>query len=471
VTIKYNTGGEEQWISTYEGLGEAKSIAVDASGNVYVAGHSYSELTDFDFTTIKYNSEGVEQRKVQYDGPGNSWDFVESMVGDDEGNIYVTGWSVGSETGFDYATIKYKSSCEELWVARYDGPGNEEDVAFSIAVDDSDNVYVTGMSEWDYATVKYNPEGIEQWVARYSGLGDVEDMAYSIAVDGEGNVYTTGRSEGPGMGYDYVTVKYNSIGEEQWVAQYNGPGNQDDVGCALVVDNEGNCYVTGYSYSSGAKYDYATIKYNSIGEEQWVARYNGSDNYNDYARNILIDGLGNVYVTGVCNESEDLVTIKYSADGEEQWVVNYSNLESSVIIIDRPTQPYLTLDRIGNVYVAGYSWTDETRYDYVTVKYNQGTGITEASVNVSEYHLEVPQLTPVPTISYTLLVSTHVSLKLYDVTGQLVETLVAGNQSAGTHTIYWDTRDQAGKSVSAGLYFVLLQTPNHSATSKLVVAR
>jgi hypothetical protein len=57
-------------------------------------------------------------------------------------------------------------------------------------------------------------------------------------------------------------------------------------------------FVTGASYDSGTYYDYATLKYNSAGVQQWVARYNGPANFWDYARALAIDAAGNIYVTG-----------------------------------------------------------------------------------------------------------------------------------------------------------------------------
>jgi len=83
---------------------------------------------------------------------------------DNSGNVYVTGLSTGSGTYFDYATIKYDSLGNQLWVTRYDGPGNHMDGARSIAVDNAGNVYVTGESDAsitnsDYATIKYGPDG------------------------------------------------------------------------------------------------------------------------------------------------------------------------------------------------------------------------------------------------------------------------------------------------------------------------
>jgi Beta-propeller repeat len=165
-------------------------------------------------------------------------------------------------------TIKYNSAGQQQWVVRYNGPGNSDDYASALALDGSGNVYVTGNS-WgvvsyrDYATVKYNSTGQEQWVARYDGPGSYDDGAHAIAVDGSGNVYVTGGSFGSNSDNDYATVKYNSAGQEQWVARHTSEGYNSDLGNAIAVDSSGNVYVTGKIAvpNQGQNSDYATVKY------------------------------------------------------------------------------------------------------------------------------------------------------------------------------------------------------------------
>jgi hypothetical protein len=109
--------------------------------------------------------------------------------------------------------------------------------------------------------VSYNASAqvYEHWVRIYNGPEDRDDQAYDIAVDTDGNVFVTGACNWDHQGLnlrDYATIKYNSSGAEEWVATYNGPGNSNDHATSLSVDAEGNIYVTGQSRGSGMDYDW-----------------------------------------------------------------------------------------------------------------------------------------------------------------------------------------------------------------------
>ncbi len=394
-TIKYNTSGVEQWVMRYNGPGNstdrANALAVDVAGNVYVTGYSYGSSTSYDYATIKYNSSGMQQWVVHYNRPGNSTDFANALAVDVAGNVYVTGYSHSSSTSSDYATIKYNASGVEQWVMHYNGPGNGGDEGKALAVDDSGNVYVTGSASGsgtrdDYVTIKYNSAGAEQWVIPYNGPGNDYDRATALDIDASGNVYVTGISFSSGTRYDYVTIKYNSAGAEQWVMRYDGPGNHDDLTTDLAVDAAGNVYVTGESRNSSYYHDYATIKYNATGVEQWVARYDGPINDFDHATALGVDASGNVYVTGwsdggLATTGDDFATVKYNSAGVQQWVARYNGPGGN----DFDAASDLAVDASGNVYVTGDArgsgWSI-----YTTIKYPKTgapTATTNAATNIS----------------------------------------------------------------------------------------
>lgn len=184
---------------------------------------------------------------------------------------------------FLYNSISFSQIYQE-WVASYDGLGNSNDVVSSMTTDSLGNIYVTGRSQGaqtkvDCVTIKYSSEGKQQWISIYNGFGNLtNEIGNSITVDGIGNVYVAGGSEGDSTGSDYVTIKYNADGQQQWVAKYNGLGNSDDDARSIIVDRNGYVYVTGGSTGIGTNNDFATIKYSPTGQQQWVTRYNGPGN-------------------------------------------------------------------------------------------------------------------------------------------------------------------------------------------------
>ena len=318
---------QQEWVSRYTPIltinDYAKSVVVDGAGNVYVTGYGPNGMTGIDYKTIKYNSAGVQQWVQAFNGTGNSSDYASSIALDNSGNVYVTGNSYGSGTDYDYATIKYNSDGVFQWVQRYDGTGHSNDESSTLTTDGSGNVYVSGGSTgigtaWDLTTIKYSSSGVQQWVQRYDGPAHNSDHAYAIKADGSGNVYVTGYGSGNGTAWDYTTIKYNSSGVQQWIQIYNGSDNWNDVATSMQIDNSANVYITGISTGIGTSYDYATIKYNSAGVQQWVQRYNGPANSDDEASTLAIDGSGNVYVTGLSTgngTSWDYTTIKYNSSG------------------------------------------------------------------------------------------------------------------------------------------------------------
>lgn len=337
-------------------------------------------------TTV--NAQAEEQWVARYDNL-SQWDQAEHIEVDDSGNAYVTGFSYG-EDPYDWVTIKYGSDGTEQWLARYENGVLPEDMA----VDGAGNVYVTGStSDYDYpfslfdqdcVVIKYSSSGTKLWEAKYNGPFDGNDSGRAVAVDGDGNVYVAGSSYGgPDTRDDWVIIKYDVAGVEQWTVRYDGPlgtdwgdgiyYNKDDRPVDIALDAAGNVYVTGTSMAWTGEYarifhsDVTTIKFNSSsGNVVWEARYDGPSQYGTWDRAwdapyaLELDSDGNVYIAGQTSrqfnadlEDGDWLVLKYDSNGVQQWVVVY---DEAVDDLARD----LTVDASGNVYVAGYSDDEDT---------------------------------------------------------------------------------------------------------------
>lgn len=387
--VKYDKNGNQVWTEYwsmeqfyavyYTSAGTA--VAVDGAGSVYVAGYlGNTKTNEYSFVVLKYNAAGENQWYSGYKGTDKGFHSPTGIALDSEGSIYITGVvpGAGGTTSVDYMTVKLDATGQQQWAKRYNGPGNGQDYPTAIAVDQyNSKIYVTGYSKGsggnsDYATLQYDPDGTLKWTRRFNGPGNGSDQANALVVDANGNVYVTGQSMSTGTKkYDYATVKYNISGTKKWAAYFNGPGSGYDVATAIGVDKQNNVYVTGYSLGSATGYDFATVKYDTNGTQKWVSMYNGSGKGDDLPTAMAVDKSdGSVYVTGKLAAStgdSDYVTIKYDTNGNQKWVDTYNHSGTSedfatAVALD-PTD--------GSVCVTGKSFSSTTGYDFGTIKYGK----------------------------------------------------------------------------------------------------
>lgn len=364
-----------------------EALALDDLENIYVGGFcqisGFGQSNGYYYVTRKYTPDGTQVWESLYDITDiiGFWGHEVSLAVDAVGNVYLADFVSPEDDQGDYITIKYTSSGTLSWVNYYNGPGIYHDVANAIAVDSEGNVYVTGISSsegynMDCVTIKYSTDGALLWLSRYDSGG--WDGGIAIAVDDIGYVYVTGVATGFGTQDDYATIKYTPDGTQLWVRSYNGDGDNwvDDWPAAIAADSTGNVYVTGYSEpNEEAAHGIATIKYSPDGLQLWVSRYDYGDYHLEQDFNkeagLEVDPSGNVYVTGRnwANDTKyDYVTVKYSSDGTELWERRYNGPE------DKDDKAFaLAIDTDGNAYVTGKSYGTSglhgTFNDLVTIKY------------------------------------------------------------------------------------------------------
>src|SRR5688572_3597526 len=380
-TAKYaGADGALLWEQRYNGGGEDRAqtvvVALDAAGNVVVAGSSSSsEGYHRDAHTIKYaGADGALLWEQRYDGPAHHDDAVQAVAVDGSGNVIVTGYSVDSQFYHNAYTAKYAAADGRLLWERLYSPTNRAASGENLAVDASGNVVMTGYSLsniWDHYTAKYAAaDGALLW-ERLQGGPRVPDNAKSVVVlDASGNAVVSGSAGG--YDSDLFTAQYAATdGSVLWEQRYAGLSRGQGIGECVAVDAGGNVIVSGSSEGNDSGLDYYTAKYSPQGALLWERRYDSPNHGGDYVRAMALDADGNVAVTGYSagDRAFDFYTVKYAAsDGAVLWEHRYNGTGGWD---DHPQA--LAVDASGNVIVTGFS-TGTNVYGPYTAKYAAATG-------------------------------------------------------------------------------------------------
>jgi hypothetical protein len=281
---------------------------------------------------------------------GSGDDFGNALAVDGSGNVYVAGYStatwgspVNAFTGgaFDNAFVaKLDSSGNLIWNTFL---GDDFAGGNALAVDGSGNVYVAGTwynalanSSNDVFAAKLDSTGHLIWNTFLGGSGADEGRA--LAVDGSGNVYVAGRSTATwgspvrafgGGNYDAFAAKLDSTGHLIWNTFLGSSG--DDFGYGLAVDGSGNVYVAGSSTATwgspvrafgGGNYDAFAVQLDSTGNLTWNTFLGGSGD--DFGNALAVDGSGNVYVAGYSTATWGSPVRAFSGGDSDAFVAKLS---------------------------------------------------------------------------------------------------------------------------------------------------
>lgn len=478
-TIKYKPDGTQQWIANYYGDNSggryAYAIALDRSSNVFVTGYSYRSGSYFDYCTIKYNSNGVQQWVQYYDGPAHDIDQAQKIAVDNTGNVYVTGFSAMLSNGFQCTTIKYSTDGRELWVQRY-GHVDISSKVNGIVLDDSCNVYITGGNYYSAATIKYDSSGRQIWSQLYSGPIGEGTVANDIAMDRDRNVFITGTSYCANERYaDMFTIKYSNSGVQQWLRRYYFQDTvyDNNVATSIGIDSTGNIYSGGYSgVSQGGYYQLCAIKYSNNGDLIWAKK--DTSKLGAMTATMCIDSRGSVYITGSWGNLPNYnsyITIKYDSAGSEQWKQIY-NFEYG------DSYPYdIIIDKNFDILITGMGTNSNYygHYDMITIKYSQPIGIKRNFSNAPEsiklYQNYPNPFNPITKIKFDVPIvgnerQPFIHLAIYDILGHEISILVNRQLKPGSYEVDWD-----GSNYSSGIYFYKINIGNFSDTKKMILLK
>jgi hypothetical protein len=324
--------------------------------------------------------------------------------------------------------------------------GSDNDFGYGISMDSFGNAYVTGYTYssdfptqnpfqgskagvWDAFVTKLENNGSTLSYSTYLG-GSGDDGCYDIAVDGDGNAYVTGQTDSD----NFPTLN---------PYQSSHAGNNDAFVASYLPD--GSLPVELSLLTATASVDGVTLRWRTETEVNNIGFriYRSEEKDGDYIRIAFVDGAGN---------SAMPIDYQFTDQKVEQGKTYFYYLE--------------------DIDIAG----EKSRFEIIKVVVLPAKPVLPIPREFQLLQNYPNPFNPETWIPYELATDAAVTIRIYDVNGQLVRQLDLGKQKAGCYVdkrkaAYWDGKDQTGKAVSSGIYFYTLKADDFQATRRMVIVK
>jgi hypothetical protein len=443
-------GLSDVWLNKYDASGNqvlglqlgstagdvSYNIVTDKDGNFYLVGS-----TGGSFVANQQSPRGSDAWVAKYDSTGKLlWgrQVGESLTGgfatagfglqvDGGGNVYISGLAIKDNTkGFlDFAVE------DDSWVIKFDKDGNRQwftqikdpnqpsesplsitpffDESYDLALDKAGNSYLTGWTQglvkesdpgrdllkYDAWLSKVDTNGVIQWTQQFGSTDQGIDFAWATDTDSQGNIYvsgwTTGRVGSQNFGsYDVWLTKFNPDGQQLWAKQIGSSGDDGKFFGDLVIDDEDNIFLSGYTngalgnVKTGDKtYNGWVGKFDTNGNNQWIQQI-GIKDKTDYATRLAVNNAGQVIVTGFTEGFLGTSSTQAQGAAVDAWIAQLSGTDGklqkfsgnsgSVISISDPG-PISTVDISNRLVTADKLPNGDNRINNTAVDYGRALSI------------------------------------------------------------------------------------------------
>jgi hypothetical protein len=309
VVLKYSKSGTLLWQRVYGGAengdDECSDVVVDSSGAVYVTGSRHTAATSYDFWTLKLAAaDGGLIWQHTYDGLGRG-DVPGSTCIDSARNVYVAGESGALPWSSDIAIVKIAPDGTTAWAQRVSGPAAlGDDWGGEIALGRSGALFVaaTAPGEDDQAMMVMRlgtTDGSLKWRRTYDDSLGWHDIVEGMAVDGSNNVWVTGCMRGKtGTSSRGVLSKWNSSGKRLWTQQWSSPGNKPAEFRAVKINSAGTAWCAGYMTTKPGDQEALVVKFASSGRGLWSRAWEGPGRKDDVFDCLILRGSSTLFAGG-----------------------------------------------------------------------------------------------------------------------------------------------------------------------------
>jgi hypothetical protein len=429
LVIRTDSLGDTVWIHRYPGFDRsAGKCIVQAGENDYIiAGHIGTTDAGTNVLLVKIDSLGDTIWTRTYGGDKN--DYANSIVSTPDGGYVVTGYTCSYGSGHsDIYLLKVDSLGDTIWTRAYGGEMFEDGRAVIPTLDGSYVVAGHGHSPdslgfADIYIVKTDSFGDTVWT-RVHGKGSSRTNEYAhCIVEGKNSSYLIAGTTGINGEYDVYVLNVDSLGDTVWTCTYNN--DREDMAYSIVASGDGGYVMAGFT--GDLFLDYGSmhlIKIDSLGDIVWTRSYEANDfgQDRDIGNCITKTNDGGYAITGIANWGSTAHT--------------------------NPREIYLIkTDSLGRV---------------CSVR-EEANDLKAGTENLTIYPNPFLRRT---TIRYSMLRKVSVSLKVFDVSGRCVKTLVSGEKKSGYHETELGT-----KNLAPGVYFARFEAGNHKEVQKLILTR
>lgn len=449
-------------------------LILTAAGEVIVTGYAWDEAQRI-VATLCYDATGtlLWNRSIPIAGfPG--FNFGPRIVADDAGDLVFC-----AASNDDYLIVKLSPTGAVLWERSYDGPTAAGDEPTDLAVDESGNIYVTGIVEdagsieSAYGTVKLDTDGTYQWVQFESGdLGSLFPYA-GVEVGPDGDIIVAGNPESLCGVFQVRTWKVDAdTGEVIWLEVFP-PNPCDSVEPVdMAVDGAGNVVVAGFGLVGTVGLHFQTIRYGADGQFQWHRLFDGAGTSSDVSASLALDAEDNAYVAGLTTfppQNRDWTAVKYTPGGDEAWSVHWAGPSGA-----NDGAEGIAVSATGDVIVVGQTYSPEQLSDAVAILYRQESAAAAtppASVSGLKLRAQLNPFSHQTQLQFQLERSGAMRLSVYDVRGRRVRVLRDGFAAAGDHRIVWRGEDEQGRKLPSGMYVLRLESGAENASVRVGLVR
>ena len=492
-------------INTNAGVSFAHSVAIQSDGKIVAAGNSYNSTNGTtyysDFTEVRYNSDGALDHTFGTNGVvitsvGDLSDYANSIAIQSDGKIIAAGSSYNGSDN-DFAVVRYNSngSLDNTYGTNgivITSVGDSSDYANSIAIQSDGKIIAAGYSyngsDYDFALVRYNSNGSLDNTFGTNGVvttsvGDSSDYANSIAIQSDGKIIAAGNSFN-GSDDDFAVVRYNSNGALDNTFGTNGivitsVGDSSDYARSIAIQSDSKIIAAGYSYN-GSDFDLALVRYNSNGSLDNTFGTNGIvitsvGDSSDYANSIAIQSDGKIIAAGNSfNGSDfDFALVRYNSNGALDNTFGTNGVVTTDFGASDNIATSIAIQSDEKIIIAGGSIYGHTFSDFTIVRYlnNASTGVDEKDNGEIPTAFALEQNYPNPfnpstTISYSIPKQSYVILKIYDILGNEIATLVNEEKPTGTYELNWNALN-----LPSGVYFYQLKAGSFVESKKMILMK